>query len=137
MNIVESLKDKTDGILSSAGDINRVLVDKLEQGSRLNIDSATYYSNVGIRQLRALSNIRDFESVQKFTADSISQSGDVIKKLLDDSKSWMGLFGDTKDQLTDIFKSNTQSAENTVQNAASEMSEAAESKKKSVKSVLA
>jgi|SRR6185436_8730815 phasin family protein len=129
MNMVESLKDKADGLLSSASEINRVLVDKLEQGNRINIDSATYYSNVGIKQLRALGNIRDFDSVQKFTANSISQSGEVIKKMLEDSKSWMSLLGDTKEQLTSVIKSNAQ-------NAASEVSEMADSKKKSVKSVM-
>jgi phasin family protein len=131
MNMVESLKGKTDGLLASASDINRVLVDKLEQGTRLNLDSANYYSSVGIKQMRALSNLRDFDSVQKFTADSISQSGELIKKVLDDSKAWMNLFGETKDQLTDVLKSTTQ-------NAANEMSDIGDTKKKSsTKSVLA
>lgn len=142
MNMVESLKGKTDGLLSSAGDINRVLVDKLEQGTRLNLDSANYYSGVGIKQMRALSNIRDFDSVQKFTADSISQSGEIIKKVLDDSKAWMNLFGEAKDQLTGVLKSTTQNtaqgAADTAQTAANEMSDMGDSKKKSAtKSVLA
>jgi phasin family protein len=138
MNMVESLKGKTDGLLSSAGDINRVLVDKLEQGTRLNLDSANYYSGVGIKQLRALSNIRDFDSVQKFTADSISQSGEIVKKVLDDSKAWMNLFGEAKDQLTGVLKSTTQNAADSAQTAANEMSDIGDSKKKSsTKSALA
>lgn len=105
MNMVESLKDRANGVMTSAGDLNRIVVDKLERGAQLNLASASYYSEVGIKHLRSMSGVRDLESMQKFTADSISQGGELIKKMLDDSKAWMSLLGEAKDQLGGVFKS--------------------------------
>jgi phasin family protein len=103
MSVVETLKDKAGDILSSAGDFNRIAIDKIEEATKLNLASATYFSNIGIRQLRALSAIRDLDSIQKFTADSISLSGEVAKKVLDDSKAWLSLGADVKDKVGNIF----------------------------------
>ena len=104
MSVVETFKDKATDFLSSAGDLNRLAIDKVEEATKLNLASATYFSNIGIKQLRALSSVRDLESVQKFTADSISLSGEIVKKVLDDSKAWLNLGADVKDRVTDIFK---------------------------------
>lgn len=135
MNMVESLKDKADGMLSSANQINRVVVDKLEAGTRLNLDAAGYYSNVGIKQLRAFSNIRDLDSIQKFTADSISQGGEVIKRMLDDSKTWMNLVGDTREELANALKSQAENAaeraSGSMQAATNEAGDMSETKKRS------
>lgn len=104
MSVVETLKDKAGDFLSSAGDINKLAIDKVEEAAKLNLASATYFSNIGIRQLRALSGIRDLDSIQKFTADTISLSGEVAKKVLDDSKAWLNLGADVKDKVSGIFK---------------------------------
>jgi ribosomal protein S16 len=44
------------------------------------------------------------ESIQKFTADSISLSGEIVKKVLDDSKAWLNIGADVKDRVSSIFK---------------------------------
>lgn len=106
MNVVETFKDKASGFVSSAGDLNKLVIDKIEEATKLNLASATYFSNIGIRQMRALSGIRDLDSLQKFTADSISLSGEVVKKMLDDSKTWLNIGADMKERASSIF--NTQ-----------------------------
>lgn len=105
MSVVETFKDKAGDLISSAGDLNKLVIDKVEEAAKLNLASATYFSNIGIRQLRALSGIRDLDSVQKFTADSISLSGEIVKKVLDDTKAWMNIGADVKDRVSSIFKS--------------------------------
>jgi phasin family protein len=105
MSVVETFKDKAGNFISSAGDINKLVIDKVEEASKLNLASAAYFSNIGIRQLRAVSGIRDVDSLQKFTADSISLSGEVVKKVLDDTKAWLNLGADVKDRVSSIFKS--------------------------------
>ncbi|HEY3697746.1 MAG TPA: phasin family protein [Spongiibacteraceae bacterium] len=104
MSVVETFKDKASDLISSAGDINKLAIDKVEEATKLNLASATYFSNIGIKQLRALSNVKDLESIQKFTADSISLSGEIVKKVLDDSKAWLNIGADVKDRVTSIFK---------------------------------
>ena len=110
MAVIESIKEqagmlkgKADAVLSSIGGINKLAIDKMEEMSKLNLSSASYFSELGIKQMRAVSSIKDIESLRKFTADSISLSGEVAKKMLDDSRAWMGVGGDLKDKVTDMF----------------------------------
>jgi phasin family protein len=103
MTVMETLKDKTSALLSSAGDINKLAIDKVEEAVKLNLASVSYFSDVSVKQLRAMSAIRDMDSMRRFTADTISLSGEVAKKMLDDSKAWMSLGTDMKEKVTDMF----------------------------------
>ena len=111
MAVLETIKDKAGFIkekagvvLTSIGDLNELAIDKMEEASKLSLTSAGYFSSIGIKQLRAASGVRDMESLRKFTADSISLSGEIAKKMLDDSKAWMGVGADMKDKVTSMFK---------------------------------
>lgn len=99
----EFLKEKAGSLYSSAHELNKLTIDKLEEASKIGIDSATYFTGVGIKQLRAASNIKDLEGVREFTAGSISLSGEIAKKVLDDSKSLFGLGVGVKDKITSMF----------------------------------
>ncbi|HEY3700084.1 MAG TPA: hypothetical protein VGK97_12170 [Spongiibacteraceae bacterium] len=112
MAVIESIKEqasvlkgKAGMVLSTIGDLNKLAIDKIEEMSKLNLSSASYFSELGIKQMRGVTSIKDAESLRKFTADSISLSGEVAKKMLDDSKAWMGVGGDMKDKITDMFTS--------------------------------
>ncbi|MFT3928879.1 MAG: phasin family protein [Spongiibacteraceae bacterium] len=112
MAVIESIKEKAGMLkgkagvlLSSVGDLNKMAIDKMEEVSKMNLSAAGYYSELGIKQMRAVTSIKDLDSLRKFTADSISLSGEVAKKMLDDSKSWMGVGADVKDKITDMFTS--------------------------------
>lgn len=117
MAVIESIKEKADllkdkaGVLfSSVGDLNKLAIDKAEEISKMNLSSATYYSELGIKQMRAVAAIKDMDSLRKFTADSISLSGEIAKKVLDDSKTWMGMGSDVKEKITDLFTSKEDAA---------------------------
>lgn len=112
MAVIESIKEKAGMLkgkagvlLSSVGDLNKMTIDKMEEVSKMNLSAAGYYSELGIKQMRAVASIKDLDSLRKFTADSISLSGEVAKKMLDDSKSWMGVGADVKEKITDMFTS--------------------------------
>lgn len=97
------LKDKAGVVMASVGDLNKFAIDKMEEASKLNLSSASYFSDIGIKQMRAISSLKDIESFRKFTADSISLSGEIAKKLLDDSKAWMMVGSDVKEKITETF----------------------------------
>lgn len=105
MVTIETIKAKAGVVLSSLGDLNHLAIDKMEEVAQLNMSSASYFSAVGIKQMRSASSVKDVESLRKFTADSISLSGEIMKKALDDGKTWMAVGGDLKDKITDIFSS--------------------------------
>jgi phasin family protein len=104
MTVIDSIKSKASAVAASAGEINKLAIDKTEEMAKINLATVGYFSDIGIRQMRAMSGIKDIDGLRKFTADSISLSGEIAKKLLDDSKAWMGFGSDIKDKVTDIFK---------------------------------
>jgi len=99
------LKDKAGVVMASVGDLNKFAIDKMEEASKLNLSSVGYFSDVSIKQMRAASAIKDIDSLRKFTADSISLSGEMAKKMLDDSKAWLMVGSDIKAKITDTFTS--------------------------------
>lgn len=110
MTVIETLKDKTEtlkmkaGVLwASAHELNKLAVDKLEETSSLGLASASFYSGVGIKQLRAVSSVKDMETMRAFTADSITLSGEIAKKVMDDSKSLLSIGAGVKDKITSMF----------------------------------
>jgi phasin family protein len=110
MAVIETLKDKAEilkgkagVVLASVGDLNKFTIDKIEQASKLNLSSASYFSDASIKQMRAVTSIRDIDSLRKFTADSISLSGELAKKILDDSKAWLTIGSDIKTKITENF----------------------------------
>lgn len=103
MTVMDSLKEKAGSFVASAGELNKFTIDKLEEMTKMNIASASYYSDLSIKQMRAMAGLKDLESVRKFTGDSISLGGEVAKKMLDDSKAWMNFGSEVKEKVTSAF----------------------------------
>lgn len=110
MAVIEAIKDKTDflkekagSLYSSAHELNKLTIDKLEEASKIGLESAAYFSGVGFKQLRAASAVKDVESLREFTAGSITLSGEIAKKVLDDSKTLFGLGVGVKDKIVSMF----------------------------------
>ncbi|MET0378596.1 MAG: phasin family protein [Spongiibacteraceae bacterium] len=103
MAVIGTLKDKAGVVFSSAGEINKLAIDKVEEIAKINMATVNYFSDIGIKQLRALSGVKNLETMRKFTTDSISLSGEIAKKLLDDSKTWMSFGADIKEKVTDML----------------------------------
>ena len=103
MNIIESVKDKGSAAMSTASQINAQVIDKLDASAKLNLSTLSYFTDIGFRQLRAMSAIRDMESLRKFSADTVSLTSEVTKRLYDDSKAWLSLGADIKDTVAQSF----------------------------------
>lgn len=102
MAVIDSMKERVSMVAESAEGVRQLAIDKIEEAARLNLASASYLSEVGIRQLRAATSIRDLESMRRFTAETISLSGELTKKMLDDGKAWMSMGADARDRMTDM-----------------------------------
>ncbi len=100
MPVMETLKEKAGTLVGSVSEVNKLTIDKVEEATKLQLSAAGYYSDMAIRQMRALSSVKDMDSIRKFTTDSISLGGEMAKKMLDDGKSWMALGVDFKEKLS-------------------------------------
>lgn len=123
MAVVEQLKDYASSMSASADNAAQGAIDTLDKASKLNIASMAYYTDLGVKQLRAMSCVRDLESMRRFTAGSISVSGDIAKRMLEDSKAWMALGNEMKE----VLASNMTAATETSASAATSATEQAQS----------
>ena len=114
MNVLDSIKDKGSSALSSVGQFNEQAIDKLDRSAKLSLSTLSYFSDIGFKQLRALSSIRDMESLRKFSADTVSLSGAVSKRLLEDSKAWMSLGAEIKDDVAQSFAKTKEAASDAI-----------------------
>lgn len=99
----EKVKSKASALWSSSHELNKLAIDKMEETTKLGLASTVYFSAAGFRQLRAVSKVKDMESMRDFTADSITLSGEIAKKLLDDGKSLLGIGVGMKDKIASLF----------------------------------
>lgn len=110
MAVINSIKDSAEKVKSKASalwfsshELNKLAIDKMEETTKLGLASTVYFSAAGFRQLRAVSKVKDMESMRDFTADSITLSGEIAKKILDDGKSLLGIGVGMKDKIASLF----------------------------------
>lgn len=121
MNIIDSIKDKGSATLSSVGQLNEQAIDKLDTSAKLSLSTLSYFTDIGFKQLRALSSIRDMESLRKFSSDTVSLTGEVTKRLLNDSKAWMSLGAEIKDSVAQSFAKTKDAATDAITAASDEI----------------
>lgn len=103
MSVMESLKIKADSVLGSASGLRKVGVDVVEKTTRGALDSCGFYNGLGIRQLRSFAAISDLNSARAFVADSVSLSGDVFKRVIDDLQKTIAIGSEVRSSLGDTL----------------------------------
>jgi phasin family protein len=121
MNVLDSIKDKGSSALSSVGQFNEQAIEKLDKSAKLSLSTLSYFSDISFQQLRALSSIRDIESLKKFSSESVSLSGAVTKRLLEDGKAWMSLGAEVKDSVAQSFSRTKEAASDAIGEVSSEI----------------
>jgi hypothetical protein len=104
MSMVDSIKDKTNLAVSYAGEFHELAANKVEQAIDLHIATFDYFGKVAVRQLRMLNTLHEQDSLQKLAADSVSLSGELAKRVWDDSSAWLSLTIDFTKQACGIIR---------------------------------
>lgn len=91
MKVFDSVKEKAGTVLDSASGLNQVGVDVLEKTTKAALESCSYYSGVGLKQLRALASINSGAALRTFIGESISLSGEIIKHAVEDTQKNIAL----------------------------------------------
>lgn len=103
MSVIDALKDKADAVIGSTTGLREVGVDVLEKSSKNALDSYSYYSSVGIKQLRSLAAISDLNSARDFLGQSVSLGGELLKHAMDDLQKTMALGAEMRSSITDLL----------------------------------
>lgn len=107
MDLFGSLKGKAGGVVSTAGDLGKVLVDTLEKASGATLDSYRYYSDAGMHQLRAFAGIRDVDSLRGFFSESVTLSADLVKHSIEDLQRSLALAAEMRIAIEDALSTVT------------------------------
>lgn len=105
MSMFQTLKDKTESFAGTAKDLNQLMINKLEQVSRFQLDSLAYYNELGIKRLRALSDVTDFSSARDYASEGVELTTEVAKKIVEDSKAMMAISVELRDEVKEMISS--------------------------------
>jgi site-specific recombinase XerD len=107
MKVIDTLKGKTGSLIHTVGGLNRVGIDTFEKVSSTVLDSCLYYNSAGIRQLRAVSAVRDLSSLRGFFIDSVALGIDVTKHAIEDFQKSLALAAEMRIAVEDAFSTMT------------------------------
>lgn len=102
MDFAASVKEKAAATAQVGGALNKVVVDSIEQLTRASIDSCSYYSELGVAQLRALSDVKDVNSLRDYFGATISAFGEVTKRAIADAEIVAKTGAQLKGQVTEV-----------------------------------
>ena len=74
-----------------------IAIDQLEKITNANVDSIRYYSDVNIRQLRAMASIHDLDSLRQFITGTISLTGEIATRMINDSQKSISIGTEIRD----------------------------------------
>ena len=99
MELMDTLKQNASKFMSSAVDVETIAIDQLEKITNANVDSIRYYSDVNIRQLRAMANIHDLDSLRQFITGTISLTGELATRMINDSQKSISMGTEIRDAI--------------------------------------
>lgn len=100
---MESFKVKADSVLGSASGLRKVGVDVVEKTTRGALESCGFYNGIGIKQLRSLASVSDINSARSFVAESVTLSGDIFRRVLDDLQKTIAIGSEMRSSLGEVF----------------------------------
>ena len=107
MELLSSLKGGYQTWLSSLSEINGLTIDQLEKITEKQLNSTQYFTGLGIQHLKAIQNAGSIDGIKALTSESVSLTGSITKKLIEDSQDNVALGNEYKDRLVAIFKENS------------------------------
>lgn len=99
MELMDTLKQNASKFMSSAVNVETIAIDQLEKITNANVDSIRYYSDVNIRQLRAMANIHDLDSLRQFITGTISLTGELATRMINDSQKSLSMGTEIRDAI--------------------------------------
>ncbi|ROS05293.1 phasin family protein [Sinobacterium caligoides] len=99
-----SLAGNGKGLVGMLEKLNCLAIDSVEKVAALQLESAKYYTEIGIDQMRAVSGIRDASAAKEYATSSVGVVTQVNNKILEDSKKIIAANVELRGQVIDIVK---------------------------------
>src|SRR6185436_3712787 len=102
MDFAASVKEKAAATYQIGETLNKAVVDSVEQLAQAGVESAGYYSGLGVQQLRALSAVKNVNSLREYFGSTISVFGEITKRAIADVEIIAKAGVQLKGQVTDL-----------------------------------
>lgn len=89
-------------------------LDNAEKLIELQLQAARVYTGIGLSQLRALLDIHDAESLQRFMTDQASAAEDLVKRAAEDAETVAGIGNDFASDVARAASENLTAVRDTV-----------------------
>lgn len=105
-NLFATAVEQTQPFMTPVAKANQLAVANLEKLVTLQMDALRTYVDLGLKQLKAVAEISDPESLKAFYASQLGVAGTVRQKVMDDVKALTELGTDFKAQCDTLTEEN-------------------------------
>ena len=105
MELFTSAKNGYQGLVSTLSRIGALNIEQLEKVADRQLDSAQYYTGIGISQFKGAVSSSGMKGFKGYSADTVAAGNKVAKRVLEDGKEMAGFAAAYKDGFVDIVKS--------------------------------
>ena len=107
MATLSSVKEGYQSVISTVVKINSLTIEQMERMGGKQLDCARIYGEMAFNQLKATHNISSISDMKCFTGETVERTGNMAKQMLNDSKEWVELGTQYREQLVSIVKTVT------------------------------
>jgi phasin family protein len=105
MDMLSKAKTGYEGLASTLAKVGALNIDYLEQITDRQMESAKFYSDLGVSQLKGVQALDSLKSVKTFSSSSVETGTKATKKVIEDGKIIAALGSSYKDSMVEIIKS--------------------------------
>ncbi|SMY16459.1 phasin family protein [Photobacterium aquimaris] len=106
----KSFSDQTEKTLAPYAKFNKVFAKNVEQLTELQLSAVRAYSDLGLKQLKAVSEVKDIQSLTAFNSQQLETLAKLSQQLLDDSNKFSSVAQSFKTEVEEFVADNVKQA---------------------------
>ena len=106
----KSFSEQTEKTLAPYAKFNKVFAKNVEQLTELQLSAVRAYSDLGLNQLKAVSEVEDIESLTAFNGQQLETLTKLSQQLLEDSNKFSSVAQSFKTEVEEFVADNVKQA---------------------------
>ncbi len=102
-NLINAFSKQAKNMYAPLSKFNSLMVDNMEKMTEFQINTIKSYADIGMGQIKSVTQIKDAESLQSFSSSQAEVAAQVNKKIMDDAKVLSEMANDFKGKIEAIM----------------------------------
>lgn len=107
----KSFTEQAEKTLSPMTKFNKLMAKNIEQMTELQVNAVRAYSEMGVSQIKAASEIKDITSLASFNSSQLASLAKVSEQVSEDSKKIQDIAQAFRDELDNLVSESTKETE--------------------------